>query len=242
MDIRVFKDAGELSRAVAGWISDYVLQVLEEQDRFTIALSGGSTPKKLHQLLAASPFKEEIPWQKMHFFWGDERDVPFSDERNNARMAFDTLFDFVPVVKKNIHVMNTETDPATAVAGYEQVLHNYFPDPTRTFDLVLLGMGDDGHTLSLFPGYDIVHESGKWVDRFYLEEQEMNRITLTAPVVNASSRIAFLVAGAGKAKALQQVIGGSFDPDTYPAQQINPVNGELYWFLDEAAAALLETG
>jgi len=240
MHLHIYKDADELSSSVADWITEYVRDTLGHNQRFTVALSGGSTPRKLHDLLAAAPYREMIDWKKMHFFWGDERAVPFGDERNNAKMAFDTLLDKVPVKQENIHIIRTDIDPVEAAGQYEKTLRGYFDDTGTTFDLVLLGMGDDGHTLSLFPGYDIVQEEERWADAFYLEEQEMDRITLTAPVVNRAAKVAFLVAGGGKAKALQQVIEGKYEPEIYPSQRISPVSGELYWFLDEAAASLLE--
>ena len=240
MQLHIFKDADELSSSAAAWIADYIATTLKNQNRFTIALSGGSTPKKLHGILAAPPYSEAIDWKKIHFFWGDERAVPFADDRNNAKMAFDTLLDKVPVDKKNIHIMRTDIDPIDAAEEYEKILHEYFEEDGPGFDLVLLGMGDDGHTLSLFPGYGVVHEEELWTDAFYLEEQEMYRITITAPVVNKARNVVFLVAGGAKAKSLQQVIEGKYDPDTYPSQQINPTGGELHWFLDEAAAQLLE--
>ncbi|MBI1343628.1 MAG: 6-phosphogluconolactonase [Terrimonas sp.] len=239
MSLNIYKDADELSSAAALWIAEYISETLKSQDRFTIALSGGSTPKKLHQQLAAVPLKDKIDWGKIHFFWGDERAVPFDDERNNARMAFDTLLDQVPVNRDHIHIMRTDISPDAAAASYEELLHAYFDKESHSFDLVILGMGDDGHTLSLFPGYEVVQESERWALSFFLEEQDMYRITITAPVANLAAKIIFLVTGAGKAKALQQVLEGAYDPDTYPSQQIHPENGELIWFVDDAAAGLL---
>jgi len=159
-------------------------------------------------------------------------------------MAFDTLLNHVPVPASQIHVMRTkDIIPEVAASEYEKILHQYFPETvpaSSTFDLILLGMGDDGHTLSLFPGMHTMHEENKWATSLFLKQQDMFRITLTTPVVNRSARIAFLVSGAGKAAALQQVIDGDFKPDSYPSQMIKPVNGELHWFVDKAAAANLE--
>jgi 6-phosphogluconolactonase len=239
MNIHIHKDVNELSQQVAVWMSNYISETLAVKDRFTIALSGGSTPQKLHAVLAATPFKEKIDWSKIHFFWGDERAVPFDDERNNAKMAFDTLLNKVPVNKQQIHIMRTDIDPDTAAAEYDQLLHQYFDGEETSFDLVLLGMGDDGHTLSLFPGTAIVHEKKAWTKAFYLSAQSMYRISLTAPVTNLSRSIAFLVTGKNKAATLKQVLKGEFQPDVYPSQLIKPLNGELHWFLDEAAASEL---
>jgi 6-phosphogluconolactonase len=199
-------------------------------------LSGGNTPKKLYQLLASPAYLKKIDWEKIHLFWGDERYVPFADERNNARMAFDTLLANVPVNKENIHIIRTDIEPENAAAEYEKLLHNYFPDSNHTFDLVLLGMGDNAHTLSLFPGYNVVKEEEKWVVSYFLKEQQMQRITLTAPVINAATRIVFLVGGGDKAAALHHVLSDVYDPELYPAQVIQPYFGELYWWIDEAAA------
>jgi 6-phosphogluconolactonase len=251
MQLHVYKDAEELSAEVAEWIAGCIADTLKKRDRFTIALSGGGTPQRLHKILAASPYKEQIDWGKLHIFWGDERDVPFEDTRNNAKMAYDTLLNFVPVPPSQIHVMRTDIPAEESAAAYEKILHQYF-DPVPgasgsaltnsplTFDLVLLGMGDDGHTLSLFPGTEVVHEEKAWAKAFFLKAQDMYRITLTKTVVNRAARVAFLTTGSGKAQALREVLKGTYNPDLYPSQEIKPLTGELHWFVDKAAAAQLE--
>jgi 6-phosphogluconolactonase len=236
MELHVYKDGEALSQAAAKWIADRIGATLTSQGRFTIALSGGSTPKRLHQILAQAPYKEQIDWPKLHIFWGDERAVPFEDSRNNAKMAYDTLLNFVPVPPAQIHVMRTDVDPEASAAAYETILHQYFDNTPYSFDLVLLGMGDDGHTLSLFPGMEIVHEEKAWAKAFYLPAQSMSRITLTKTIVNKSAAVAFLTAGTAKAHALKEVLKGAYNPDLYPSQEIKP-SGELHWFVDEAAAA-----
>jgi 6-phosphogluconolactonase len=262
MQLHIYKNSQELSYAVADWIVNRIADTLEKQDRFTIALSGGSTPKVLHKILAASPYKEKINWTKLHVFWGDERVVPFEDDRNNAKMAYDTLLDKVPVPASQIHVMRTDIPPEQSAAEYEKILRQYFPlvidpaghsplttgpssltthsSPATSFDLVLLGMGDDGHTLSLFPGTEVVHEEKVWATAFYLKAQDMYRITLTKTIVNKAARVAFLTTGSGKAHALKEVLQGTYNPDLYPSQEIKPSDGELHWFVDEAAAAELK--
>ena len=240
MELIITKDIDELSEQAAAWIITYIETVLKKQARFTLVLSGGSTPKILYQLLASGKYKNKIAWSKLHFFWGDERFVPFTDEHNNAKMAFENLLNHVPVLKNQIHLMRTDIEPETAAEEYKKLLHEFFSDSNHTFDLVLLGLGDNAHTLSLFPGYDIVKEKKDWVKSFYLEEQKMYRITLTAPVVNGAGRVAFLVSGSDKAAALYHVLSDKHDPDLYPAQIIQPYNGELYWWVDEAAAADIE--
>jgi 6-phosphogluconolactonase len=237
MNPYISKDIEALSKSFADWLVTYIKEVLSKQDRFTIALSGGSTPKKLYQLLTSDNYKEQIAWERLHFFWGDERYVPFTDNRNNAKMAFEELLDHVPVVKEQVHIMQTEIDPQESANAYEKVLHSYFDGQPHSFDLVLLGLGDNAHTLSLFPGYEVVREHKKWVSAFFLKEQEMYRITLTAPVVNLAARVAFLVSGGDKAAAVYHIIASEHEPDLYPGQIIQPFNGEIYWFCDEAAAA-----
>lgn len=240
MQLNVTKNIDDLSQQFADWIVGYIKKVLKTKNRFTIVLSGGNTPKKLYQLLASDKYKNKIEWSKLHFFWGDERCVPFTDERNNAKMAFETLLNHVPVLKEQVHIMRTDIDPESSAQEYEKLLHQYFPESNQTFDLVLLGMGSNAHTLSLFPGYPIVNEKKNWVKSFYLKEENINRITLTAPVVNASACITFLISGSDKATALQHVLKEKFDPDLYPAQIIHPYNNELYWWVDEAAATGLQ--
>ena len=232
----ITKDIDELSNRVADWITAYIEKTLRKQERFTLVLSGGNTPKRLYQLLATPEYSNRVDWTKIHFFWGDERYVPFSDDRNNAKMAFDTLLNHVPVNKENIHLIRTDIKPEDAAAEYEKVLQNYFPDKSPSFDLVLLGMGNNAHTLSLFPGYSVVMEKEKWVSTFFLREEQINRVTLTAPVINAAACIIFLVSGADKAAALHQVLSQEYDPGLYPSQVIQPFTGELFWWIDEAAA------
>jgi 6-phosphogluconolactonase len=239
VQLHIYKNPEELSKAVAEWITAYIESVLAKGNRFTIALSGGSTPQKLNTILAASPYKQRIDWKKMHIFWGDERAVPFTDDRNNAKMAYDTLLNHLPIPKQQIHVMRTDISPEASAAAYEDILHSYFDQTATSFDLVLLGMGDDGHTLSLFPGTAIVHEQKAWAEAFFLKSQDMYRISLTTTIVNKAAAIAFLAVGTNKAKTLEQVLEGALQPDIYPSQLIKPVNGELHWFVDEAAAANL---
>lgn len=239
MELHIEKDTKALSASLAEWINNYIQQVLAKQDRFTFVLSGGSTPKALYALLAEPPYKESIPWEKLHFFWGDERAVPFEDSRNNAKMCYDELLDKVPVKAENIHIMRTDITPGESAAEYENIVKTYFDGSETTFDFVLLGMGDDGHTLSLFPGTQVIHEQQALATSFFLQAQDMYRITLTAPVVNNAACVAFLAAGSGKAEVLRQVLKGEKNIDLYPSQIIQPVKGQLHWFVDEAAAALL---
>lgn len=242
MNLEILKDIDQLSTSLAEWITSLIEETLRLKNSFSIVLSGGNTPKKLNSLLASSPYKERIDWTKIHIFWGDERAVPFDDERNNARMAFDTLLDKVDIPRDQIHFMDTSLTPEGAAQQYAESLYDFFGTdvlPIRTFDLVLLGMGDDGHTLSLFPGTSVVHEEKLWVTSFFLKAQNMHRITLTKNIVNHSNHIVFMISGSEKANALYQVLKGEKNPDLYPSQQIVPTQGELHFFVDEAAASRL---
>jgi 6-phosphogluconolactonase len=242
MNREVFKDADHLSHALAEWITSLIEETLSRKEQFSLVLSGGNTPKKLHLLLASSPFRERIEWKRIQIFFGDERYVPLSDERSNARMAFDTLLDKVDLPREQIHIMDTELSPEASAMEYEEEIFEYFGTdalPVRTFDLVLLGMGDDGHTLSLFPGSPLIHEEKSWVSSIFLRAQDMYRITLTKNIVNRSAHIVFMISGKDKAPALHEVMEGKRNPDQYPAQVILPTTGELHFFMDEAAASLL---
>ncbi len=245
MNIEIYKDNDHLARELAEWITSLIEETLRRKDSFSLVLSGGSTPKKLNHLLAASPFRERIDWKKVYIFWGDERAVPFEDERNNARMAFDTLLDRVAIPKEQIYIMDTSLSPDAAAMQYEEILNEYFGTdvlPAKTFDLVLLGMGDDGHTLSLFPGTPVIHEEKSWVAGYFLKVQDMSRITLTKNIVNHADHIVFMISGKDKARALREVIEGERNPDLYPSQVIIPTQGELHFFVDEPSASELKAG
>ncbi len=239
MSVYTFKDPDAVSLALADYIANAIKERLSTSDRFTWVLTGGNSPKQLYEILSSEKYKDRIAWEKMHIFWGDERAVPFNDERNNARMTFQHLLDKVPVPRQQIHIMNTDLPPAESAAAYEKILRGYFPETGPSFDLVLSGMGDDGHTLSLFPHMPVIHEQKAWVSSFYLEAQKMYRITLTAPIVNRARKIAFLTFGSNKASALKEVVKGKRNIDKYPSQIIEPIDGELHWFVDKAAAGKL---
>jgi len=237
MHLFIYKDARETTTALADWIILLIKKTLEVKDRFTIALSGGETPKKLYQIVASDAYREKINWSRLHIFWGDERFVPFNDERNNAKMAFDNLLSKVNIPSEQVHTIWTDVPPEESATQYENVLHKYFDEKQTTFDLVLLGMGDDGHTLSLFPGNEVLNDTTSWVSAVTSKEKG-ERITLMPSVVNKSSAIAFLITGENKAKILQEVLESQ--QHNYPAQLIQPVNGELYWFVDDEAAKYIK--
>lgn len=239
MMLHIFKNKEELAEGMASWICELINSTLLEQEYFTLVLSGGETPKILFNKLASFEYKEKINWQRIHIFWGDERVVPFKDDRNNAKMAYNLLIDHLGIPTSQVHIMRTDIEPLFAAMEYSKILHTYF-NTARTFDLVLLGMGDDGHTLSLFPGDQNSIVSNDWVTAINNETQKMYRITLMPQIVNQSSAIAFMVDGEKKAPVLKKVLEGDYAPDKFPAQIIKPLNGNLHWFLDEAAAKELK--
>lgn len=237
MKFHTYKNKEELSNELALWLCDLINTTLQNQEFFTLVLSGGETPKSLFKKLASADFKEKINWQKIQLFWGDERVVPFNDERNNAKMAYDLLIDNVDIPASQVHVIRTDIEPVFAAKEYEKVLHHFFDNTDKSFDLVLLGMGDDGHTLSLFPNSPLINGEGEnWVNAVYNQEQEMFRITLMPLIVNRASQIVFMIEGKEKAGILHKVIEEEYSPVRLPAQLIKPVSGELHWFLDEDAA------
>jgi 6-phosphogluconolactonase len=239
MELHVCKNYNELSEHIADWMVEYICKTLATKERFSIALTGGNTPKKLYEILASDEYEHKIDWSRANVFIGDERFVPFNDERSNAKMIRETLLNRVAVDEAHVHFMQTENMSAeTAANAYEEVLLHYFNrnNSESTFDLALLGMGDDAHTLSLFPHQaKAIIEQTKWCTYLWLEQQNMHRITLTAPVVNAAKCVAFLISGKGKTTALNNVLHQQYNPETYPSQIIKPTNGELHFFVDEAA-------
>ena len=237
MYLQIYNNADDTTIALADWIVELIKKTLEAKDRFTIALSGGETPKKLYQTLASATYREKINWSRLHIFWGDERFVPFSDESNNAKMAFDNLLGKINIPSEQVHTIWTDVTPEKSATQYENVLHKSFDDKLTTFDLVLLGMGDDGHTLSLFPGSEILYDHQSWVSAVHSKEKG-ERITLMPSVINRSASIVFLVTGEKKAKVLKEILHDS-EAHKYPAQLIQPLNGELHWFVDDEAAKYL---
>lgn len=239
MQLHKYADVPQLNAALAEWLSNDINETLKQQSRYTIALSGGNTPKAFNELLARE-YHDKIDWQRVHVFFCDERYVPFEDERNNARMTFETLLNKVSVPPEQVHVMHTNIPPKDSATEYEKIVRRYFADQPHTFDMVLLGMGDDGHTLSLFPGKAVVMEVDRWVSEVLLDDACNYRITLTTPIVNLASKVAFVVVGEGKAHTLNDVLYGAYQPMKYPSQLIRPASNELHWFVDEAAAQELK--
>ncbi|MEO6188865.1 MAG: 6-phosphogluconolactonase [Ginsengibacter sp.] len=238
MNVKVFPSEFEVNEALAEWTCNLIIKTLKSQEYFTMALSGGNTPRLLFQKLASKKYIDKIDWKRVHVFWGDERMVPADDDRNNAKMAFENLLQHTDIPEKNVHRIRVDIEPLFAAEDYNHRLHNYFDNRSTSFDLIFLGLGEDGHTLSLFPGSGVIEETNEWVSFTFNEKQEA-RVTLLPVLVNKSSFIVFLVAGEKKAAIVQRVLEETYQPLALPAQIIKPVNGELFWFLDEDAAQKL---
>jgi 6-phosphogluconolactonase len=243
-EIRIFRESASLHRAAAEEFARRAKQAVQAQGRFTVALSGGTTPRGLYAELASDQaHRREVPWEKMHFFWGDERQVPSDHPDSNCRMAHEALLLKVPVPSENIHRIPTENPNVDPVARqYEETLRAFFrlsAGQLPRFDLVLLGLGADGHTASLFPGTRALHEQHRLVVANRVARLDSNRITVTAPVFNNASCVIFLVNGEDKALPLKAVIAGRQEPDELPAALIRPTDGEVVWLVDQAAGRFL---
>lgn len=235
----VFPDLNSLVASAAEQVVTLAGAAIAARGRFAIGLSGGSTPCPLYELLASPAFASRIDWTNVHVFWGDERCVPPDHPDSNYRMARETLLDHVPLPPDNIHRLAGELDPATAAADYEAHLRAFFAGDGEAgprFDLLLLGMGDDAHTASLFPGTAALGETERWAAANYVEKLDAWRLTLTPPALNAAAEIMVLVSGASKADAFHAVLSGPTDINRYPAQVLNPNNGRLRWLVDSEAA------
>jgi 6-phosphogluconolactonase len=229
-ELKVFKSADELAEEAAEFIIRLSEESIKARDRFIIALSGGTTPERLFRVLAEPSYAEKVNIEKTFVFWSDERCVPFNDERNNAHKAQQLLLNNICIPAENIFAMPVNLPPAEAAEAYEKTLHGFLGDSER-FDLILLGLGEDGHTASLFPDTDILNEHKRWVKEVYPKTQPEPRITLTTPFINRARNILFLVSGENKREILQQVLNNK-SAGQYPAQLIHPTNGNLYWYTD----------
>ena len=240
-ELKIFDDVSALMRGVADEIVALAASASAERGRFTWALSGGSTPRDLYRLLASDGYRDRMPWNAIHFFWGDERHVPPDHPDSNFHMTREAMLDAVPVPPGNVHrVPAEEPDASRAAAEYESTLRSFFglaQGEWPRFDLILLGLGKDGHTASLFPGGDAVNERERLVVAPWVEAQQTFRVTLTPPVLNHARRSMFLVSGEEKAEALCAVLEGAREPERYPAQI---VGGNVSWRVDRAAARLLK--
>lgn len=224
-----------LARAAAHFFVA-LAQPATQQHPFSVAFSGGQTPKRVYELLATDEFKDQIKWELVHIFFGDERPVPPDDPASNYGMALAALLSKIPIPDSNIHRITGEGDPQANALKYESELKSHFAGLSwPRFDLVLLGMGEDGHTASLFPGTTAIEEKTAWVVANWVARLNEYRLTLTAPALNAAANILFLVSGEKKASRLKEVLSGPLQPEMLPAQLIKPGNGSLTWMVDAAA-------
>jgi 6-phosphogluconolactonase len=240
-NLQIFADASDVARAAADRFVALARESIEARGRFSVALAGGSTPKRIYELLAGEELREQVNWPEVHIFFGDERCVPPDDADSNYRMANEALLSRVPLPEQNVHRMRGEGDAVANARLYEDELRGFFGDVDwPQFDLVMLGMGDDGHTASLFPETHALDVQSAWVTSNWVEKFNTYRVTLTAPAINHARNVMFIVTGAGKADRLVEVIYGARDAHRLPSQLIQPQEGALAWFLDEAAAAKLK--
>lgn len=242
-EVRVYPTVQRQARACAEQIVDIARKAISARGRFTIALAGGGTPRLTYQLLATEEYISQIDWRDSYVFFSDERCVPPESKDSNARMARETLLNFVPVPLSHIYRMHGELEPQQAAEQYEKALRDFFERRlglrSPGFDVVLLGLGADGHTASLFPGTPALSALGRWVAANEVPALKSWRITLTAEAINAAENVLFLVSGAEKAEAVKRVLEGPHQPELLPAQLIRPATGSLYWLLDAESAALL---
>ncbi|HMK24256.1 MAG TPA: 6-phosphogluconolactonase [Terriglobales bacterium] len=239
-EIRVLPDPAALFHAAANEFVAQAQSAFRERGRFTVALAGGSTPKGLYSLLASNA---ALPWDKVFFFFGDERHVPPDDPDSNYRMARESLLSKISVPPGNVFRVPAENPDANqAATSYEQTMRNFFRVPPGGFpvlDLVLLGMGPDGHTASLFPGGKASQEDSHWVVSDWVEKFKTDRITLTLPVLKNANEVMFLVSGKDKTATLREVLEGNQPGTQFPSKLVHPIHGKLIWMVDQAAAANL---
>ncbi len=239
-DVRIYPDVEELSRAAARSLIETIVAVTgRHRAHCHLALAGGNTPRTLYRLLATE-YREQIPWTQVHLFWADERYVPPDDPRSNYRFVRETLLDHVAIPAENVHPMPADLPkPEDAARAYEQTLRSHFSPPWPRFDLVLLGLGADGHTASLFPGSIALTERERWVVAVRAPVDPPLRLTLTLPALNHAAHVFFLVAGAEKADALRRVLTGTPDPAGWPGAGVRAAAGAVVWWVDEKAAKSL---
>jgi 6-phosphogluconolactonase len=243
--VRIWPDADALATAAADALADAAASAAAAQGRAFVALSGGSTPNRMGQLLNQPRYRDAIPWSQTDIFWGDERWVPESSPESNAGTAIRTFLNQEPIPSDQVHPYSTAGgDPTGAASAYEAEIRRAFAQPTGvpSFDLIFLGLGEDGHTASLFPETAAIHETDRLVVAHYVPKLDATRLTFTPVLLNAAQRVIFLVSGAGKASILARVLEDREDPDHFPAQIVRPAAGSLEWFIDQpAASALSET-
>lgn len=239
-NLTVFDSAEQVATAAAERFVERALQSQRRLNRFCVALAGGTTPKRVYELLATDEFSGRIDWTRVHLFFGDERAVPPDHPESNYAMANSALISKVEIPGDNVHRIIGEAEPRAAALNYENELRLFFAGETwPAFDLILLGMGEDGHTASIFPNSEALKETVRWVVATRNPETSQDRITVTLPVLNHGKCVTFLAVGQKKARRLADVLANSSTLERLPAQAINPVAGTLEWLVDAEAASLL---
>jgi 6-phosphogluconolactonase len=237
--LQIFETSSEVLAAMAEYFVNTAREAVAQNGRFTVALSGGSSPKGLFEMLV-SGYRDKVEWEKVYFFFGDERYVPANHSDSNALMAKKALFEPLNIPPRQIFAVDTSLPPKESATAYQKAIELHFAGGLPAFDLILLGLGDDAHTASLFPGTSVLNAQEPGVKEIFVEDKQVYRITFTAPLINLAKHIAFLVFGNSKALAVRHVLQESKNPNQYPAQLIQPGGGDVTWFMDRAAAALLE--
>lgn len=237
-ELLIFDSPKDLAQAVADAFIDDARSAIEQRGAFYVALAGGTTPKDAYELLARQPRRERVDWPNVHVVFSDERCVPPTSEESNYKMAAGTLLSKVPIPPENVHRIRGEDEPEKAAAQYAALLVKMLGNPPR-FDLIMLGMGADGHTASLFPGIDPHADEQRLVRSYYVEKLKTHRITFTPVVINNACHVLIATAGLTKAPALYAVREGPYEPLVHPIQVVSPWNGRLTWYVDRAAAAEL---
>ena len=246
-EVRILSDGAAIAKRAAQQFVQSANSAVKDKGSFTVSLAGGSTPKALYGLLANDPaLRAQLPWNKTHVFFGDERHVPPDHPDSNFRMATEAMLSKAPLKPEQVHRIKGEyPDAEKAALEYQQELRSYFrlgDGQWPHFDLFLLGMGNEGHTLSLFPGTKALHDNGRLVMRNWIGKLFTERVTMTAPVASNTALVIFMVTGADKALALKAVLEGPYEPEQLPSQSIAPTNGKLLWLVDPAASSMLSIG
>ncbi len=237
MGLHIYNNSDELIFAIADYFVAQAAKFIKSKSVFNVVLSGGNSPKALFKLLATYSYKNKVDWDKINFFFADERDVPKDDPENNGNMVKETLFDPLNISPSQIFAIDTSLSPEKSASAYTQTIQDHFDGKKLEFDLILLGLGDNSHTASLFPYTKILTEQSSSVKSVYLADKKKYRISMTASLINQAKNVAFLAYGHSKAAAVKHVLKDAFNPHEFPAQLIKPINGKLEWFIDKSAAA-----
>jgi 6-phosphogluconolactonase len=234
--VLIWKDLDALSVASAHFFVTECNRCIQENGKFVVALSGGNTPKKFYELLASPAFTRNIPWRRVFLFWSDERFVPYSDAESNYRMVKESLLQGIDIPAKNIFPVPVSGPPEKAALQYETRIRNFFKASSSIFDFLLLGVGGEGHTASLFPGSELLKERRRWVKEVWVPQKQTHRITFTLPIINKARQILFLVSGKEKAAVVSKVLAKKVNRNLLPVQMVKPAKGNTMWMLDEEAA------